>query len=166
MSQSFTIMPLTPTPTELEDVLEVYRQCEDFLSLGPVPCASMEMVQADLEHSRQEGGLFCGIYSPDQNMMGIIDYVLSGYQSDPGAAFLSLLMIGAPYRASGLGTQVVQDFEERVRAVGGVREIFSGVQVNNPGAIRFWGRMGYQIISGPSLLPDQTTVYGLWKAII
>jgi ribosomal protein S18 acetylase RimI-like enzyme len=165
MLQNFTLLPLIPTQAELDEVLEVYHQCEDFLALGPVPTASMSMVEADLEHSRQEGGLFCGIYSPEHVMMGIIDYVLSGYQSDPGAAFLSLLMIAAPYRANGLGAQVVHTFEERVLSHGGVREIFSGVQVNNPGAVRFWRRMGYQIISGPTLLPDQTTVYGLWKAV-
>ena len=50
--------------------LEVYRRCEDFLALGPEPKASLEMVLADLEISRQEGGCFCGIYGPTGNMLG------------------------------------------------------------------------------------------------
>jgi hypothetical protein len=65
---SFTIR--TVTKNNKEDILEVYRRCEDFLALGPEPKASLEMVLADLEISRQEGGCFCGIYGPTGNMLG------------------------------------------------------------------------------------------------
>lgn len=43
---------------ELESVLEVYKQCEDFLALGPVPTASKEMVLNDIEISKAENGIF------------------------------------------------------------------------------------------------------------
>jgi ribosomal protein S18 acetylase RimI-like enzyme len=39
----------------------------------------------------------------------------------------------------------------------------AGVQVNNPGAIRFWQRMGFAITSAAELLPDGTTCYRLEK---
>lgn len=32
------------TDGELQSVLDLYKACEDFLGLGPQPCASMEMM--------------------------------------------------------------------------------------------------------------------------
>jgi len=85
------------TLAELEAVLEVYRQCEDFLALGPVATASMEMVLNDLEISRGYSGTFCGIYTAKGKMIGVLDYVPRGFEGDPRAADLTLLMIAAPY---------------------------------------------------------------------
>ena len=48
---------------ELDAVLEVYKQCEDFMALGPVPTASMGMVLKDFELSKAENAVFCGIYT-------------------------------------------------------------------------------------------------------
>jgi hypothetical protein len=50
---SLTVPPITLD--ELDEVLNVYRQCEDFLALGPVPTASMEMVVKDIEISKDYG---------------------------------------------------------------------------------------------------------------
>lgn len=96
-------------------------------------------------------------------MLGIIDFVTSGFEGDENVAFLSLLMIGAPYRGAGLGAAVVRAVEAEIRRVGRAKAIRSGVQVNNPGGICFWERMGYQIVSGPEDFPDGTTAYRLWK---
>ncbi len=148
---------------ELDAVLDVDKQCEDFLALGPVATASMEMVLKDIELSRREGGLFCGIYRADGEMIGVLDYVPGGYQGDPSAAFLELLMIAAPHRRRGIGHVVVQAFEDQVRKDPAVHTILAGVQINNPDAVRFWQREGYRIVSGPTLMPDQTTAYALRK---
>ena len=56
------------TQDNLDAVLEVYQHCEDFLALGPVATASMEMVLKDIEISKNEGGTFCGIYTADGKM--------------------------------------------------------------------------------------------------
>jgi ribosomal protein S18 acetylase RimI-like enzyme len=162
----FEIVPIRGTAEELAEILEVYRQCEDFLALGPVPIASMEMVLADLALSVEEGGTYYGIYPPGGGkMMGVVDFVLAGFEGDPQMAFLSLLMIAVPYRAQGLGAKVAQEVEERIRRDGRARAIHSGVQVNNPAAIRFWQRMGYHIISGAEDMPDGTTVYQVLKEL-
>jgi ribosomal protein S18 acetylase RimI-like enzyme len=158
---SLEIRPVTRD--ELDAVLDVYHQCEDFLALGPVPTASMEMVRKDMEISEGYGGLFCGIYKANGEMVGIVDYVPSNFEGDPRAAFLSLLMIAAPFRKLGIGKAVVEAIEAEVKKDPMVSTILSGVQVNNPQAIRFWQRNGFRIISGPELMPDQTTVFGLRK---
>ena len=153
------------TQADLDDVLEVYRQCEDFLALGPVATASMEMVLKDLEISRDEGGIYCGIWNAEGKLIGVLDYVLSGYQGDPHAAFLSLMMIGAPYRKQGAGKAIFEAFEREVRKDPEVTVLVSGVQVNNPQAVRFWQRMGFRITGGPKLMADTTTVYDLRKEL-
>lgn len=170
-TNTFIIRSLEPTQAELDAVLEVYRQCEDFLALGPVPKASMEMVLADLALSKKEGGTFCGIYarstdpSTPEQMLGIVDFLPTGFEHDPRCADLALLMIAAPYRDQGLGAAVVQAVEAEICRVGRAREIHSGVQVNNPGGIRFWQRMGYIIVTGAELMPDGTTAYQLRKDV-
>jgi ribosomal protein S18 acetylase RimI-like enzyme len=153
------------TREDLEAVLDVYRQCEDFLALGPVPTASMEMVLKDIEISQGEGGIFCGIYCADGKMIGVLDYVPANYQGEAQSAYLALLMIVADHRGQGLGKAVVEAFDEEIRKNGQVRTILAGVQVNNLQAVQFWQRRGYRIVSGPKRMPDQTTVYDLRKEI-
>lgn len=55
---------------EIDSILQVYKQCEDFLSLGPMPNASRQMVLDDLGLSKEEGDIFCGIYIDDE-MIGV-----------------------------------------------------------------------------------------------
>lgn len=162
----FEIRALSGTPTDMDSLMVVYRGCEDFLALGPVSTASMEMIAADLAHSAQEGGVFSGIFSARTgDVMGVVDYIPSGYGGDPHTAFLSLLMIAAPFRGQRLGERVVRTVENALRAGGQIATICSGVQVNNPGAIRFWQRLGYEIVSEAQLMPDTTMVYQLRKSL-
>jgi ribosomal protein S18 acetylase RimI-like enzyme len=160
---SLEIRPVSPN--NLDAVLEVYQQCEDFLALGPVATASMEMVLKDLEISKNDGGIFCGIYTADGKMVGVVDYVPHHYHDNPRAAYLALLMIASSFRSQGIGKAVVDAVENEIRKDAQVNVIFSGVQVNNPRAVRFWQRNGYRIVSEPKLHPDQTTAVDLQKDI-
>ena len=161
--QRFVVRPVGVAAAQ--EILAVYQQCEDFLALGPQAKATLSMVLADLQHSAEEGGLFCGIYDAQNVMWGVLDFVPSGFAGDPSCASLSLLMIGSPWRHTGLGTAIVQWVEAEIRRNEAITAIDSGVQVNNPGAIRFWLRQGYVITSGPELMPDQTTVFHLLKTL-
>ncbi len=162
-NQSFEIRPVTPD--ELEVILDVYRQCEDFLALGPVATASMEMVEKDIELSHSQDGIFCGIYTAGNEMIGVLDYTPSGWKGDPQAAYISLLMMAASWRNKGIGKAVVEAFEHEIRQNPRITTVYAGVQVNNPLAIRFWQANGYCIISGPILYPDQTTAFDLKKQL-
>ncbi len=161
--ETFVVWPIGTA--EAQTILTVYEQCEDFLALGPQPRATLAMVLADLQLSADEGGTFCGIYDAHNVMVGIVDFVPRGFEGDPSRAFLSLLMIAAPWRGKGLGAAVVRLIEDEIRRDSHITAIDSGVQVNNPAAIRFWQRCGYTIVSGPTLLPDQTTVFHLRKPL-
>jgi ribosomal protein S18 acetylase RimI-like enzyme len=148
---------------DLEAVLDVYQQCEDFLALGPVATASMEMVLKDIEISQSEGGSYCGIFTAGGQMIGVVDFVPCYYQGDPQFAYISLLMIAKPYRSSGIGESVVKAIENEIKKDSRVKAILAGVQVNNPLAVKFWQRHGYRIISGPEIMSDRTTVFELRK---
>ena len=153
-------------PAVLAALLEVYRQCEDFLALGPQPHASPEMVQADLDLSQKAGGIFCGItLCSSGEMIGVADYIPSGFEGNRRHAFIELLMIGQPFRSHGLGYRVVAELEEIIRKDPQISAIRVGCQVNNPGGIRFWQRCGYRI-TGPAVsYPDQTTAYPFEKLV-
>jgi len=123
------------------------------------------MVLADLELSRQSGGLFRGIFLADGEMVGIVDVIAAGFAGNPEHAFLELLMIGIPFRGMGIGEWVVNEVEKEIRMDPGVKAILSGVQANNPTAVAFWQKMGYQIVSADHTLPDTTTVFDLRKEL-
>ncbi len=154
------------TDSDLPAVLEVYRQCEDFLALGPDPHASLEMVAKDRQLSAQEGGIYCGIFHENTTlnltgsriMVGILDYT-PNYLGEPDAAFIELLMVAAPYRGRGLGEQAVRWLVSALESGAGQIRLYAAVQVNNPAAIRFWQRMGFRITSPAALQPDSTTTY-------
>ncbi len=153
----------TITQDDLGAVLDVYRQCEDFLALGPEPTASMEMVVKDIENSQGEGGVFCGVFAADGGMTGVVDFVPSNFERDPHVAFISLLMIAPSFRSQGIGRRIVELVENEIRKNAQVTAIVSAVQVNNAEGLRFWQKNGYCIVGGPELQPDQTTTFRLRK---
>jgi ribosomal protein S18 acetylase RimI-like enzyme len=155
----------TVTPNDTDAILGVYRQCEDFLALGPALKASWEMVQKDLEISRHEGGCFCGIFNLGEQLAGVVDFIPSGFEGQNDTAFFSLIMIATQFRNQGIGNKTVSLIEEEIKKDKHITEIRSAVQVNNPAAIRFWQKNGYRIVSVPELQPDTTIVYRLSKKL-
>ena len=153
----------TITQDDFGAVLEVYRQCEDFLALGPESTASMEMVVKDIEISQRESGVFCGVFAADSGMIGIVDFVPGNFKGDPHIAFISLLMIAPSFRNQGIGAKIVELVENEIRKDAQVTAIVSAVQVNNTEGLRFWQKHGYRIVGGPELQPDQTTTFRLRK---
>ncbi len=159
-------MEIRPAGEEdIEGLFTVYKECEDFLALGPVAKASLEMVRADLEMSRTMGGEFCGIYLPEGTMAGVLDFVPGNFRGQPDTAYIALLMIRQSFRHKGIGARVLELVESKVREDPRVTRIRIGVMVNNPPAIQFWQNRGFVIYGGPELLADQTTVYRLEKKL-
>jgi ribosomal protein S18 acetylase RimI-like enzyme len=153
------------TQKDLDAVLQVYEHCEDFLALGPVAKASMDMVLKDIEISEKEGGIFCGIYTADRKMIGVVDYVPGNFEGNQQVAYFSLLMIDSSFRNQGIGRVVFETIENEIRKNPLVTTIRAGVQVNNPQAAKFWQQNGFPIVSEPTLMPDQTIVFELQKDV-
>lgn len=153
----------TITQHDLGTVLDVYRQCEDFLALGPKPTASMARVLKDVDISRRAQGVFCGVFAGDDGMIGVVDFVPSNFEGNPHIAFFSLLMIVPNFRNQGIGTTIVELIENEIRKDTQVTAILSAVQANNPKGLRFWQKNGYRIVGEPKLQPDHTTTFRLHK---
>ncbi|WP_119065340.1 GNAT family N-acetyltransferase [Aggregatilinea lenta] len=160
---NFTLVPVGFE--HVPALLDVYRQCEDFLALGPQAYASIEMVKQDLRLSQKAGGLYRGIVNADGQIVGVLDVVPGGFEGDPAVAFVELLMIAVPFRGRGLGEAVLAAAEAEICANPAIREIQLGVQVNNPGGLRFWRRMGYTACGEPEDLPDGTRAMRFRKGI-
>ena len=60
----------------------------------------------------------------------------------------------------------MEAWEAEIRQDPQVDRILAGVQVNNPGSMRFWQRMGYRIVSEPKLHSDGTTAVDLRKELV
>ncbi|OGO09795.1 MAG: hypothetical protein A3K46_00555 [Chloroflexi bacterium RBG_13_60_9] len=148
-----------------DGLFPVYKECEDFLALGPVAAASLEMVRADWKTSQSEGGIFCGIHLRGGELAGVLDFVPGNYHGRADTAYIALLMLRQSCRRRGIGSRVLDLVESEVRKDPRVDRIRIGAQVNNPSAIQFWQNRGFRIYSGPELLADQTTVYRLEKII-
>lgn len=150
--------------SQLATVLLVYQQCEDFLALGPVPKASLQMVIDDFTAANESGSTYCGIFINDQ-LVGIADFISHNYDNNPHHAYISLIMIASPHRQRGLGREVINTIEAQILADPGITTILASVQTNNEPAIRFWTNRGYKVTGGPELMPDSTEVYHLQKDI-
>jgi len=150
---------------DADAILEVYRQSEDFLALGPEPEASKEMVINDLLQSRAVGGIFCGIYYQDEKLIGVVDFIPEGYKGNKAAAYLELLMLAKPYRSLGLGGVIVRLVEAEIMKIPSVDRIYSHVQVNNPKALAFWQRLGYRTSGAAVKRPDGTLVLPMIKTL-
>jgi ribosomal protein S18 acetylase RimI-like enzyme len=148
---------------DIPAILEVYRQNEDFLSLGPVPTASLEMVKKDIAQSLDEKGFFCVIRHKSDGIIGVMDF--APQRGEPGTSYLALLMISAPYRRFGYGKIIMNAFEKYLVKTYKSKMLRAGVMVNNPLAIKFWRRIGFSISPTPEPLPDKTTVYRMSKNI-
>jgi RimJ/RimL family protein N-acetyltransferase len=143
-------------------ILEVYRQSEDFLSLGPAPHASSEMVLADMQHSSISGGLFCVIEDLLGRTVGVLDFVP---ESSEKTAVIELLMISCEHRNKGHGSSVLAALECHLKMRHRVNRIDSGVQTNNPNAIRFWKKSGFTIDDNARAINDGTVAFQMTKEI-
>jgi ribosomal protein S18 acetylase RimI-like enzyme len=121
----------------------------------------MAMVLADMEHSTQASGIYCGIWM-SCTQVGVLDFTP---EAGRDIAVLSLLMIAKPYRNQGIGSSVVHALLSYLRATHGTTVLESGVQVNNAAGIAFWRKHGFEIDATARKLDDGTTVYSMYKRI-
>ena len=144
-------------------LLEVYKQCEEFLALGPVPVASVQMVQADIDHSRDENGQYCMIREGRGRIIGVVDFTAKS--EEVHTSELLLLMIAAPWRGKGYGQAVVRALEAYLKKNYGTVRVVSWVQTNNPKAICFWQRLGFHLSMEPLDQPDGTVTRMMSKVV-
>ncbi|WBW97448.1 GNAT family N-acetyltransferase [Oceanirhabdus sp. W0125-5] len=147
-----------------DSVYNVYKRNEDFLSLGPQPNATREMVLSDIEYSERNGGYYCTICC-NNHVVGIIDFIPSMYKKQQDCAYINLIMIKQEYRNMNIGKAVIKVIEEWLKKEHKISSVYISVQENNTKGIDFWISQGYQVISKPELQEDTTIVLHMRKYI-
>jgi ribosomal protein S18 acetylase RimI-like enzyme len=147
-----------------DSVYSVYKSNEDFLSLGPAPNATREMVLSDIEYSECNEGCYCTICY-DNNVVGIIDFIPNMYEKQQGIAYINLIMIKQEYRNMNIGKSVIETIEEWLKKKHKITSVFISVQENHTIGIEFWIKQGYEVSSEPELQEDTTIVLHMRKHI-
>ena len=128
--------------------VEIYRHTTRFvveLNGRPAESIGLEMVEEDAAQAAQHGAQFVGLFlHPGGEMIGVADFVPSGYKGRPSQAWIALMMIAEPYQRQGYGAEACRLIEDSILADPDVQTIGLGALIVNGPALAFWQAMGYQ----------------------
>jgi ribosomal protein S18 acetylase RimI-like enzyme len=139
----------------------LHDECRDYLELvtgePPGPTEAEDLLRELPPGKGPEDKFVIGLFDAPGHLLGVLD-VIRGYPR-AGEWFLGLLLFGPSSRGRGLGERVYRRLEEWVRAEGGTA-IHLIVQEQNPRALDFWKRMGFEVRGmGKQLLKKRENVY-------
>ncbi len=138
-----------------------YQECRDYLELvtgaPPGPNEADELLRSLPRGKTQDDKFVIGLFDAPSHLVGVLD-VIRGFPRE-GDWYVGLLLFGPSSRGRGLGDRVYRRLEEWVRAEGG-KALHLIVQEQNPGAIRFWKRMGFEVRGmGKQVLKSRENVF-------
>ncbi len=144
-----------------DELQAFYESCRDYVELitgtAPGPREADELLTELPRGKRPEDKFVVGLFDAPGHLVGVLD-VIRDYPAED-EWYVGLLLFGPSSRGRGLGERVYRRLEEWVRAQGG-RAIHLIVQEQNPGALRFWKRMGFEVGGmGKQLLRRRENVY-------
>jgi ribosomal protein S18 acetylase RimI-like enzyme len=147
--------------TRRAELQAFYESCRDYVELvtgaPPGPNEARDLLTALPPKKSREDKFVIGLFDAPGHLVGVLD-VIRGYPAER-EWYLGLLLFGPSSRGRGLGERVYRRLEEWVRAEGG-KVIHLIVQEQNPAAIRFWKRMGFEVRGmGRQILKRRETVY-------
>jgi ribosomal protein S18 acetylase RimI-like enzyme len=123
-----------------------YEDCADYFELitGQPPGANeaAELLTSLPRGKTHDDKFVIGLFDAPGHIIGVLD-VIRDYPRK-GEWYLGLLMFAPDWRSKRLGDRVYHRLEEWVRELGG-KAIHLIVQEQNPKALRFWERMGFEV---------------------
>ncbi len=148
-------------PSRADEVQAFYAECRDYVELvtgaPPGPDEARELLTALPPGKTSEDKFAIGFFDAPGHLVGLLDVIRDYPQAREW--YLGLLLFGPSSRGKRLGERVVRRLEEWVRAEGGTA-IHLIVTEENPGAIRFWRRMGFEVRGpGKQVLRDRESVF-------
>lgn len=123
---------------------QLHERCADYVALvtgePPGPTEAEELL-CSLPPGKQAADKFVlGIWRGD-DLVAALDLIRD--IPTPGAWWVGNLMLDPAQRGHGLGERIYRGCEEWMRSQGAQR-VGLCVQEQNPGALRFWSRMGFE----------------------
>lgn len=144
-----------------EELQAFYEECRDYVELvtgaPPGPDEARQLLRALPRGKGREDKFVIGLFDAPGHLVGVLD-VIRDY---PEARdwYVGLLLFGPSSRGRRLGERVYRRLEEWVRAEGG-RSLHLVVTEENPRAIEFWRRMGFEVHGmGKQILPNKENVF-------
>jgi GNAT superfamily N-acetyltransferase len=131
---------------DLESLRKLVERCHAFMTLvyGALEPDAAEQILESLPPGRTLEDKFAfGLYTDGKKeLLGLLDAVRGFPEQDEW--IIGLFLIDPEHRRAGLGARFVGAFEQWVRGQGaaGIRLV---VQEQNPEALRFWQRQGYEV---------------------
>ena len=141
----FTTRPVKPDETLVLHRLYAHSQRYFEIIAAPMP------LPVDVEHE-----LETALGDPRRHLefiqmegvpepVGYVDLTFDYPQL--GDVTINLLLIGEPWQSTGVGSWAARDLESRLQAATirpkHVKRMLAGIYGDNPGAVRFWERLGY-----------------------
>ncbi len=148
-------------PSRAPELQAFYEQCREYVELAtgapPGPNEAADLLNALPRGKAYEDKFVVGLFDAPGHLVGVLDVIRDFPAEDEW--YLGLLLFGPSSRGRRLGERVYRRLEEWVRSQNG-RAIHLIVEEQNPGAIRFWRRMGFELQGmGKQLRRTRETVY-------
>jgi GNAT superfamily N-acetyltransferase len=125
----------------LQCVLEAAPGYFQIVAGAPAGSAEAQSLFTALPVGKDYGDKFVwGLYSGSA-MIGCAD-VIRGYPA-PDTAVIGLLLLAEPWQKRGLGRAFAALVEQAITGWGTIMRLRIGVAAANPGALKFWRRLGY-----------------------
>ena len=143
-------VPIAPgDPEAVRALQDLFSRCAGFVELtegrGVVPDEAERELRALPPDVAPRQKQMRGLVAANQpgRLVGAIDLV-AGYPGPTGWC-IGLLLLDPAWRGHGHGARVVAALEDEMRAAGG-RVVWLAVHPDNPAALRFWQRAGYEVV--------------------
>jgi ribosomal protein S18 acetylase RimI-like enzyme len=129
-----------------DELQAFYERCRDYFELvtgqPPGPDEAADLLRSVPRGKARDDKFVIGLFDAPGHLVGVLD-VIRDYPRT-GEWYLGLLLFEPTLRGRKLGDRVYHRLEEWVRAQGGAA-LHLIVEEVNPGALRFWRRMGFEV---------------------
>jgi GNAT superfamily N-acetyltransferase len=130
--------------THRDALQQLHERCAEYIELisgaPPAADAAVKLLEERPPGTSEDDKLVVGVYSSGQ-LIAAVDLIRD--YPEAGTWWVGNLMVDPGHRGQGLGARLYHACE-RWMATRGAGRVGLCVQEQNPGAYRFWTRMGYQ----------------------
>lgn len=132
---------------DVEDLLKLCENCKDYYELTGIESVNLETAKEVFKElppgKEYDSKMVIGLYNDKDTLIGIIEGITDFPKKD--IWYIGQMMISADYRNEGLGEKFYKGFEKWA-SLNNVNSIKLGVLEKNIYGLRFWKRMGFNII--------------------